>query len=458
MTRMKQYKTILLSLTFTICVNVFSQQAWHIVGKPGFSPDAKMAAMSLDSKGTPYVIFQEYFPRLNEVTVMKYHGGVWNIVGNPRFSIISTTSPGIAFGDNDTPYVVYGGYRATVMKYDGNEWVVVGDGGFSAGGAQYTTLVMDKQGIPYVGFSDMSDGLKATVLKFNGGDWVSVGLPGFTAGKVIEPKLVLHNDTPYVVFRDGLNSEKLTVMKYNGISWAFVGEPGFTAGAATSPSIAINSKGVPYVFYSDISKGQKGIVMQFKDTNWEIIGSGFTAAENLYTTINIFSNDTPYIAFTNLTNGKANVMKYDGVNWLSVGNKDFSLGKVDYLSFTLDSNQTPYVVFLDRTFTDLIGRITVMRYANVTELNPLVFSGRDLVQIYPNPAVNYVDIAFTAKEQVPGSISVIDAMGRIVKTELIQSVNGNNNCSIDLNHVDKGIYVIQVQLGIEIISAKLVLE
>jgi hypothetical protein len=240
---------------FILHTHVYSQDAWRFLGKAGFSPDAKMTAMCLDSKGVPYVVFQEYnsalLPNSLEVTVMKYNGSEWDTVGKPKFSPGSTNNPRIAMGKNDTPYVVFGDgankNQPKVMKFNGTDWVTVGDLS-SILGALYTSIVMDKNGLPCIGFKEIVDSSKASVMRFDGNSWIVVGKRRFSNGSAGEPKLVLgQNDTPFMVYQDGGNGDKLTVMKFDGLNWNSIGNAGFSAGMGSHPSIAINSLGQPMV-------------------------------------------------------------------------------------------------------------------------------------------------------------------------------------------------------------------
>ena len=63
-------------------------------------------------------------------------------------------------------------------------WGTVGSPDFSASITEYTSLAIDKNGIPYVAYGDDGDGYKATVMKYNGTNWEVVGSTGFSAGEI----------------------------------------------------------------------------------------------------------------------------------------------------------------------------------------------------------------------------------------------------------------------------------
>ncbi len=57
----------------------------------------------------------------------------------------------------------------------------VGTTGFSANPANFTSLVLDASGTPYVAYFDFANSYKATVMKYTGTAWVLVGTAGFSA-------------------------------------------------------------------------------------------------------------------------------------------------------------------------------------------------------------------------------------------------------------------------------------
>lgn len=453
----KNIKYVLITIIHLLLFNkVYSQDVWKILGKAGFSPEARLTAICLDSKGIPYVVFQEFDQTFYEITVMKYNGSIWETVGQPKFSQGTGHTPGIAIGKNDTPYVVFrDGPKAVVMKYNGTDWVSVGESS-SPNLIRNTTIAIDKNGIPYIGFNEVSDSSKASVMKYDGNSWVVVGKRGFSKGSAGEPKLVLgQNDTPYMVYQDGSIGEKITVMKFNGMNWTPLGNVGFSTGFAGDPSIAINSKGQVIVAYIDASNNSKATVMEFKDSNWSLMGSAIV--ECFEVSLAIGEKDTPYLAFNNTANQKANVVKYKGTEWINVGDNDFSPGKVSNISIKLGKNEKPYIVFLDESFANFIDRISVMSYDNQTSLKSIQFI-KDPLLIYPNPAKDFTQVSFNSGESVLGFITIVNTIGQVVKTQTIQTYTGNSNYIVDLENIEPGIYLIKVQFGMQIRIAKLIVE
>jgi hypothetical protein len=78
-----------------------------------------------------------------------------------------------------TPYVAYRDannlYKLTVMRFNGTSWEVVGTPGFSDGQSYYMSLTLDSGDIPYVAYTDAANSWRLTVQKFNGSSWEVVG-------------------------------------------------------------------------------------------------------------------------------------------------------------------------------------------------------------------------------------------------------------------------------------------
>ena len=115
----------------------------------------------------------------------------WEIVGSTDIASSTASHTSLAVDSKGVPYVAYQDwddpqYGVTVIKYDGDNWVNVGSPGFSESSAGYIDIVIDKNDIPYVAFADGQALGKATVMKFDGTDWVNVGSAGFSEDDVIK--------------------------------------------------------------------------------------------------------------------------------------------------------------------------------------------------------------------------------------------------------------------------------
>ncbi|MDQ4139557.1 MAG: Ig-like domain-containing protein, partial [Bacteroidota bacterium] len=242
------------------------------------------------------------------------------------------------------------GGKATVKKYTGSSWVDVGSGGISAGETNYSNIVLDANGTPFIAYVDYANNNRATVKKYNGSSWVEVGQGGLSAGKTESTRLVLDaNGTPFVVYVDKANNYKATVRKFNGNGWMDVGTAGFSIQDIKHTSIALDAKGNPYVAYwTSMSQG-KAMVKKFNGNSWVNVGPEYVSTGQVfYTNIAVDAYGTPFVVYEDIMdNDKATVKKFDGNSWVDVGAAGFSAGSVSFTSIALDAKGTPYVAYVD---------------------------------------------------------------------------------------------------------------
>ena len=193
---------------------------WEIVGVSPVSTGASsFMSLALDSSGVPYIAYQNGDDS-DKAIVMKLNDDEdgWEVVGTAGFSADGAWHISLKLNSSDVSYVAYqdagNSGRATVMKLNDDEdgWEVVGTAGFSADSATYISLAINSSGLPYVSYADGNILYKATVMKLNGaGDgWEVVGTAGFSASTADYTSLVINSSgVPYVAYRD---FAKATVM------------------------------------------------------------------------------------------------------------------------------------------------------------------------------------------------------------------------------------------------------
>ncbi|MBA2613522.1 MAG: T9SS type A sorting domain-containing protein [Bacteroidetes bacterium] len=78
--------------------------------------------------------------------------------------------------------------------------------------------------------------------------------------------------------------------------------------------------------------------------------------------------------------------------------------------------------------------------------------------IYPNPASNNAILAIDLKDNSGIAITVLNAIGQVVKTTKAQGQVGENNIDIDLNGLATGIYIVNIKVGNANSTKKLVVQ
>ena len=233
--------------------------AWNVVGSRGFSAhDVATNApvgIAIDNSNVPYIFYANAAGY--DGFVMRYDQGTasWQNVGvGPVAAGLGSGEYGIAISGSGIPYVVFteSNTEISVMRFTGGNWQVVGTRSFSDNLAFSPQLALDANNVPYVAYLD-DDGMGSppnlTVQRYNAGTgaWTKVGSPVYS--DYTELSLAVDRlGVPYIAYTPNGN---ITVARWNGTSWQTVENADFANGM--SPSLAIAPDNVPYVGYKDLS-------------------------------------------------------------------------------------------------------------------------------------------------------------------------------------------------------------
>ena len=379
----------------------FQGGRWVNVGIPGFSEGAvAYTSITVSNSGIPYVVYQENNFR---ATVKKFISGNWVYVGEPGFTEGYALNTAIDIDDNGTPYVVYiDDYGAmagaiSVKKFEAGFWVTVGQRHFSAGRADAPSIVIDKNGTPYVIYQDLTNNHKTIVKKFAGGNWKDVGnLDYYDSPRA--RLAISNNGTPFIAYYDE-TAGKVQVKKFRSGNWINVGDPGFLPLGKGLVYLAINHNGTLYLTYmnkcvkkfngvdwTDVGvQGEVGGgfidtddygalyiltdlyptgVKKFTAGQWMELGTryGFSSGAAAYISTAVDGNSTPFTVYQDKGNSaKATVKKFYNGNWIDVGLPGISEDSVWYTSISIRNNGTPFVVYKDKANN---GKATVKKYYN----------------------------------------------------------------------------------------------
>jgi len=369
--------------SYALCATLFSivfscsiyAQSWQPLGpddsnQPSFIGQA-FTAMAINSNGIPYVAFLDE----HVLTVKKFEGGVWALVGTPATYSTVTYDPAIAIDGNNTPYIVYqdpaNSYKTTVQKFNGTSWEIVGAAGFSQGMVGDISIAIDHNNVPYVVYLDGANSYTVAVKKFDGANWVNVGTPGFTPAQVPEVSMTIDaSNALYVVYPDPTaNNNYATVKRFGGTTWATVGTAGFSE-SAFNTSIAINpvNNGV-YVMYENNS--YTPVVKKLSGSSWvNITSTVFPSTNALVGRFTIDKSGTVYVGYSDGIDGPATVKKLSGSSWVSVGTNSI-IGSPHILTIKTDLNGTPYIAYDDI----FMGYKSVVKKFDGSDWNTLGITG-----------------------------------------------------------------------------------
>src|SRR5690606_859773 len=115
------------------------------------------------------------------------------------------------------------GKKVTVKMFRDGKWETLGTEGFSDGEAAYVSIAANTSFI-YVVYRDASQGNKATAMYYNSENsaWEPLGQPGFSPAAVSHTKAFTDRyDLPYVIYSDDSQGGQITISRYNPVknSW-----------------------------------------------------------------------------------------------------------------------------------------------------------------------------------------------------------------------------------------------
>ncbi|MFZ4582836.1 MAG: T9SS type A sorting domain-containing protein [Paludibacter sp.] len=441
-----------LSAQGNITNSVSTNYNWNYVGEPAFAFggywwQGTYLSLAFGPSEKAYVAFTDW-ANDGKLTVMKFEGNQWMIVGNVGFSAGTANYVKLIFNDAGQPFIAYrdGGnsQKATVMKFDGLNWVPVGNPGFSTGEAFFTSPTFSPTGELYIAFSDLAFDSKATVKKFDGINWIDLGNPHFSDGAAYFIYLTFNNSNePCVGYSDYSNGRKATVKCYDGTSWTTMGSNGFSVNEAQDINLQLNPVDHKlYISYKDLDWGNylRSTVMRYDETGWVTVGTaGFSPGEVGYPSFKISKEGKLYVGFGDAQNNyKASVMTFNGSNWVMVGNPGISPGDELWLNeLAVNQNGTPYFAFNDRGHNTDSCMIYVMKYDSVTVGVAALLSK---VCVYPNPATSEITFDLPSIQGQKTKLEILTANG----FPIYECTLTENKVHISLTDFPKGLYLFRV--------------
>jgi hypothetical protein len=219
----------------------------------------------------------------NTVSVLKFHSGLWENVGNGAFEAVPDPYypyPEIDFDPEGNPCVAFvNGSEAngiSVFKFREGLWSRVGVSGLNFR-VKYGEIIgfasNHSTGEIFVAFPDVfyiddEPTTRGSVMRFDGNGWNYTGPSNFITHPSDGISFAINPFTgePYVGFSDGANLTKATVMKFTGSSWVPVGSPGFSKESYRNIFLSFNpADSKPYVSLISDDSIKKPIVMRYTE-------------------------------------------------------------------------------------------------------------------------------------------------------------------------------------------------
>ena len=117
-----------------------------------------------------------------------------------------------------------------------------------------------------------------------------------------------------------------------------------------------------------------------------------------------------------VTNGKGNVL-------VDIQNNDFRI---------IAGKATSTMANFNNSVVDLFGKFNAVN--NISEVTG--------VSVYPNPAVNEINVDFNSNIAFNGTVKIMDLSGKTLIQKSINALEGLNNVSFETSNVSNGIYLV----------------
>jgi len=295
----------------SVTVRKFNGTNWDTIGHSGFTGAMATYESLIVLNGTPYVAYED-FSANDFASVSKFNGTTWVQLGGAGissgdalyFSLLADHQGNLYIGYRD---IATSNAGITVQKFEGSQWFIMGASGFSTGGAKWISLAVDNSDNLYAAFQDggASIGKSASVVKWDAANaqWANVGSEGFTPGEADYVSLAINKQgIPYVAYSDVANGSKASVMEFNGSIWTPTGASDFSSGTALYTGLALDSTGGLYVGYVDGANGNFASVQ--------------TNAHP--TAISAIADEVHFKAFPNPSRGNFEVEMQTSGNWFNL--------------------------------------------------------------------------------------------------------------------------------------------
>ena len=344
-------------LIIFLLFSIFLNAQWEIVTQNiGYGVTAR-TDIEIAPDGTIYLAYLSYSSGAYHGIVKKYTGPGWETVGSGSvFELGSFFRFDLEIASDGTLFIAYndettGDRKISVSKFNGSDWELVGAQGFSAGEIQFPQMAFDSNDVPYVVYRDFANGHDATVQKFNGSEWELVGEAGFTTGGAWCTSIILdHNDVPFVSFMDWANGQKISVERFVGGQWEAVGSPGFSIGEAWTTNLGVGANNVVYVIYDDQGDGDNSYLKSWNGDTWETVGGG-SISDNagLDANFTFDNNNGIYAVYQdyNVSQAPASVKKLVNNNWEYLGEAGFPGTNCRYTSIAIDDEGSVFIAYVE---------------------------------------------------------------------------------------------------------------
>ncbi len=188
-------------------------------------------------------------------------------------------------------------------------------------------------------------------------------------------------------------------------------------------------------------------------------GEVYVGTDNgIYVSYNITATQPTWTAFGDLTGVPVYAMKQQldtlprikAAYYTGINSEEYRFGRTKY----------PYAIYFATYGKGIyMDNSHVSNFENevgIKPINPMVVN---TLKIYPNPATSYTNIELVIEETTNASIRVFDMSGREVYAKTLNKLSqGTYKEEINCQPLQKGVYIINVMMGSQMATSKLIVK
>ena len=122
-------------------------------------------------------------------------------------------------------------------------------------------------------------------------------------------------------------------------------------------------------------------------------------------------------------------------------------------TYTVNGTYTVKLVVTNGCGSDSITVVLNVNSVGISNTSTI----SDNINVFPNPSNGIINIQITSQSS-NAQLRIMDASGKLIHNERINTLNGQYNNSIDLSNNSKGVYSLQIITNNQVITKKVVLD
>jgi hypothetical protein len=393
--------------------------------------------------------------------VAKWDGSTWSQLGTGGSTL--NANGGISTLCVDPAHNVYAAGLFTnasgkyyVAKWDGTTWAELGTGSNALNANSFIrTICSDNAGNIYAG-GQFTDDVYATsgnnyVAKWDGTTWSKLGGSGAVT--------IGYGDNIYTIIADSANNIyaggnirypstfNKSVIKWDGSTWSQLGSGPHSLDAhGYILTLCAGSGGKVYAAGDFPNTVGKYYVAEWDGTDWNELGSGgseLNAVGSIHSLCKDVQNNI-YAGVSHYFSNSGYVAQWNGSKWTFLGTGSNGLNANSYI-FSIGGDKSGNI-YAAGDFRDSIiydkGRPYVSKF-NTATLSVTLIKGKAIsIDVYPNPANNYINIDVN-NELIGTGYSICDYAGKSIISANLRSIKN----VVAISDLPNGSYILRLDAG-----------